>query len=57
MLARFVLRHLLCCAICCAGNPDWQSQSFSNVETMFDAVEYSVGWLEFWLQRANTVGE
>lgn len=39
------------------GNPDWQSQSLEHVDTMFDAVEYSMGWLEFWLQRAEAVGK
>lgn len=38
------------------GNPDWQSQSMGAVDTMFDAVEYSVGWLEFWLDRADMLG-
>eukprot|EP00879_Flechtneria_rotunda_P000618 GHRR01000731.1.p1 GENE.GHRR01000731.1~~GHRR01000731.1.p1 ORF type:complete len:1462 (+),score=478.47 GHRR01000731.1:180-4565(+) len=35
------------------GNPDWQMQSMANVATMNDAVEYSSGWMEFWLQRAQ----
>ena len=39
-----------------AGNPDWQSQQLINVDTMYDAVEYSMGWLEFWLQRADNIG-
>eukprot|EP00775_Hariotina_reticulata_P010000 gene10000-10154_t len=38
------------------GNPDWQTQSLVKVDTMNDAVEYSMGWLEFWLQRANALG-
>ncbi|WIA11021.1 hypothetical protein OEZ85_011175 [Tetradesmus obliquus] len=37
------------------GNPDWQSQTMVNVDTMHDAVEYSTGWSEFWLQRAEDV--
>lgn len=39
------------------GNPDWQSQSMVNVDTMNDAVEYSTGWLEFWLSRADALSE
>jgi hypothetical protein len=39
------------------GNPDWQGQQMVNVDTMHDAVEYSTGWTEFWLQRAEDLGE
>jgi hypothetical protein len=39
------------------GNPDWQTQQMVNVDTMHDAVEYSTGWTEFWLQRAEDLGE
>lgn len=40
-----------------AGNPDWQSQSLQNVDTMYDAVEYATGWMEFWLSRAANTGD
>eukprot|EP00878_Enallax_costatus_P006826 GHUV01007154.1.p1 GENE.GHUV01007154.1~~GHUV01007154.1.p1 ORF type:complete len:909 (+),score=228.54 GHUV01007154.1:392-3118(+) len=37
------------------GNPDWQTQTMQGVDTMNDAVEYGIGWLEFWLQRADAI--
>jgi len=39
------------------GNPDWQKQTLLGVDTMMDGVEYISGWLQFWIQRAQTVGE
>lgn len=39
------------------GNPDWQTQTMQGVDTMNDAVEYGIGWLEFWLQRSDMIGE
>lgn len=39
------------------GNPDWQSQSLANVDTMLDGIEYMGGWAQFWIQRAMQVGE
>lgn len=54
------MKHLRACnsyvASFAAGNPDWQGQQLNNVDTMYDAVEYSIGWLEFWLQRADNIG-
>jgi hypothetical protein len=44
------------CTGLAAGNPDWQSQSLKSVDTMYDAVEYAVGWMEFWLHRAEDAG-
>jgi hypothetical protein len=39
------------------GNPDWQSQTLLGVTNMMDGVEYISGWLQFWIQRGQEVGE
>lgn len=39
------------------GNPDWQNQALSGVNAMSDGVEYVTGWMQFWINRAQAVGE
>ncbi len=37
------------------GDPDWQNQGIMEQGTMWDAVEYTTGWMEFWSNRSSAM--